>query len=87
MNDEQIKYIEILGFFATIIALFIGSISMTITYSDFSTAAALILVLAGVLCFSYIILLMIFSEKMEKKRIFISMVTALLLIGLGVIIG
>lgn len=87
MNDEQIKYIEILGFFATIIALFIGSISMTITYSDFSTAAALILVLAGGLCFSYIILLMIFSEKMEKKRIFISMVTALLLIGLGVIIG
>ncbi len=43
---------------------------MTITYSDFSTAAALILVLAGGLCFSYIILLMIFRRKWRKKKNF-----------------
>lgn len=87
LEQQQSKYIEILGFFATTIALLIGTISITLNSISFAHACALVLVLSGCLVFSYVALKFLFSTREEIYRILIISLLSMLLIVVGIGVG
>ena len=87
IDGQQTKYIEILSFFAAIIALIMGSISITLSCTDFSMACALILILSGCLILAYVVLKCLFSIQKGWGKIGISCLFSILLIVAGILIG
>ena len=87
MEQQQVRYIEVLGFFASTIALITGSVSITMNFSDFNVACGLIIVLAGCLILAYISLKLLFSGKLELYKMILMVISALLVISLGYCIG
>lgn len=87
LDQQQVKYIEILGFFASTIALITGSIGIVLNVSDFSSACGLIICLAGCLTLSYCILKFLFSSQVEIWRTMFSLIFSLLLLCIGFLIG
>ena len=87
MEQQQVRYIEVLGFFASTIALITGSVSITMNFSDFNIACGLIIVLAGCLMLAYTVLKLLFSGGLKLYKMILTIVGALLIIFLGYCIG
>lgn len=87
LNGQQTKYIEILSFFAAIIALIMGSITISLSEINFLIASSLIMVLSGCLILSYIVLVFLFSHQKSLGKMLISNVFALTLIIIGILLG
>lgn len=87
LEQQQVKYIEILGFFATTMALIIGSISITLNSSDFSVSCGLIVVLAGCLILTYTILKILFSTKVGIIKSIVTCFISSIILILGYLIG
>lgn len=87
LEQQQVKYIEILGFFASTIALITGSIGIVLNISDFSAASGLILCLAGCLVISYCVLQTLFSSRASFGKIAFGILLSVLLLVLGYLIG
>ena len=87
LEHQQIKYIEILGFFASTIALITGSIGIVLNTSDFSAASGLILCLAGCLAISFCVLQTLFSSRASFKRVAFGILLSVLLLFAGYLIG
>lgn len=87
LNGQQTKYIEILSFFAAIIALIMGSISISLSGVNFLIASSLIMVLSGCLILSFIVLAFLFSHRKEWGKLLISSLFSTMLITIGILIG
>lgn len=87
LNGQQTKYIEILSFFAAIIALIMGSITISLSGMSFLIASSLIMVLSGCLILSYIVLVFLFSHQKNWGKMLISNVFAITLIVIGILLG
>lgn len=87
LDEQQSKYIEILGFFTTTIAIIIGNINIALNFKDFSVASALILILTGCLIFAYSILKVLFSSKGSVSKNIIPCLLSILFIFIGVLMG
>lgn len=87
MDQQQAKYIEILSFFASIIALITGSIGIVLNVSDFSAASGLIICLAGCLTLACCILKLLFSRDVGLWRIAFSFLISILLLTTGFLLG
>lgn len=87
MDQQQVRYIEILGFFATTIALITGSASITINFIEFNTACALIIILAGCLILAYTVLKTLFSTQQSIVKTIFSCLLCGGIIVLGYLIG
>ena len=87
MEQQQVRYIEVLGFFASTIALITGSVSITMNFSDFNVASGLIIVLAGCLILAYVSLKLLFSGEIKFYKMILMVIGALLIIALGYCIG
>ena len=87
LEQQQIKYIEILGFFATIISLIIGTISITLNIDTFGISSGLIIILTACLIISYTVLNILFSSHIGIFRIIITCLFTGSLLLLGYLIG
>lgn len=87
MEQQQVRYIEVLGFFASTIALITGTVSIAMTFSDFNVACGLIIVLAGCLVQAYISLKLLFSGEFKLYKMILMVISVLLIISLGYCIG
>ena len=87
MEQQQVRYIEVLGFFASTIALITGSVSITMNFSDFNVASGLIIVLSGCLILAYVSLKLLFSGEIKFYKMILMVIGALLIIALGYCIG
>lgn len=87
LEQQQVRYIEILGFFASTIALLTGSISIVLNFSDFNAACGLIIVLSGCLVMAYAILKILFSEKVGIARMIAICLIVIIVIAFGYLIG
>lgn len=87
MDKQQIRYIEILGFFSTIIALITASISFNINFADFNMACGLVICLSGCLTTSYIVLKILFSSQIEIYKIIFLLILSLSVFTIGYLIG
>lgn len=87
LEQQQVKYVEILGFFAATIALLTSSISIVLNFSNFNAACGLIIVLSGCLVMTYAILKILFSEKVGRIKIIAICFIAFTVVTLGFFIG
>ena len=87
LDHQQIKFIEILGFFAAVIALITGSISITLNTSDFIAAFGLIVSLSGCLSISYTVLKILFSSRVLWIRFSVAIFISTSLLVIGFLIG
>lgn len=87
LNGQQTKYIEILSFFAAVIALIMGSLSISLSKINFLTACSLIMVLSGCLIISYIVLVFLFSNQKGLGKLFVSSLFSIVLIAVGILLG
>ena len=87
IEQQQIRYIEILGFFASTIALIMSSVSIVINFSDFNVACGLIIVLAGCLTLAYTLLKLLFSGKFKLYKMILIVISGIVIIFFGYCIG
>lgn len=87
LNGQQTKYIEILSFFAAVIALIMGSLSISLSKIDFLTASSLIMVLSGCLIIAYIVLVFLFSNQKGWGKLVVSSFFSIVLITVGILLG
>jgi len=87
MEQQQVRYIEILGFFASVIALLIGTISIALAFDNFNSASGLLIVLSGSLMMAYSVLKILFSGQVGKFRILSICLLSLVLMILGILLG
>lgn len=87
MDQQQIRYIEILGFFASTIALITGSISLTMNFTEFNMACGLIISLTGCLIMAYISLKILFSSQVDMPKTIFLFMLSLSIIAIGYLIG
>ena len=87
LNQQQIRYIEILGFFSAIIALIIGAISITLSANDFQISGALILEMTGGLIMGYTVLIELFSKHVIVIRLVVAISLSITMIIIGILLG
>ena len=87
MDQQQVRYIEILGFFSAIIALIIGAISISLSTKDFRAASASIMILSGGLILGYIVLKILFSDHQKTGKVVFSILIAVFMIIFAILQG
>ena len=90
INSMQKKYIELLAFFSSIIALIVTSVNIVLNANGYYQIAGLLMILASVMILAFIVLKFLINLNEGKKeivRIVIAFVIASLLMILGLVIG
>lgn len=87
MDQQQVRYIEILGFFSAIIALIMGAISISLSTKDFRAASASIMVLSGGLILGYTVLKILFSDHSRIGKVVFSILIAVFMFIFAILVG
>lgn len=90
LDKVKSKYLEFLAFFASIMAFIISTINIVGKFAVFKEAAALLLILGGVLSMSFCLFSLLIdynSNKIYFKRSVTIFIISLIIIALGYIVG
>lgn len=87
LDRQQFHFIEILAFFAAIIALITGTITIVLNAASFNDAFGVIISLAGCLLISFTVLKALFAVRKKRSGIVFGVIVAILMLVLGYCFG
>ena len=90
IDSTEKRYIELLAFFSSVIALIITSVNVAINVEGYYQVAGLLMILAAILIIAFVVLKLLinfFEDSKEVLRIFFSLVLAVALLGIGLYVG
>ena len=87
MEKQQIKYIEILAFFAAVIGLISQSVDAAKNMKDFGSTAGLIILLFGGLSFAFVFFKVLYLDSVDDKKPYWLMIVSTAIIIVGYLIG
>lgn len=87
LDRQQFHFIEILAFFAAIIALITGTITIVLNATSFNDAFGVIISLAGCLLISFTVLKALFAVRKKRSGIIFGIIAAVLMLVLGYCFG
>lgn len=93
LDNQKSKYFEILAFFASMVALIVSTVNIAVNFKSPKEASSLLIVLAGILTFSYSVFRYLMTYNQEKKeanilnKTSIVIILSIFIIFLGIWIG
>ena len=87
LDNQKSKYFEILAFFAGIISLIIGTISVSIKSSSFIYSAAMLIIMTGSLTFAFSIFRILISYNNDNFKRYIPTIIVIIISVLLLVCG